>query len=62
MTKLNIRKNIATALINTASAVENTKLPTKASIGAGLHDIRCRAAALVMPNDMAFVLTPKNNI
>lgn len=62
MTKLNIRKNIATALINTASAVENAKMPTKASIGAGLHDIRCRAAALVMPNDMAFVLTPKDRI
>jgi len=62
MTKLNIRKNIASALISAATAVDNAKVPTKASIGAGLHDIRCRAAALVMPNDMAFVLTPKNKI
>ena len=59
MTKLNIRKNIAAALVNTAAAVENAKMPTKADVGSKLHDIRCRAAALVMPNDMAFVITPK---
>ena len=62
MTALNIRKNTAQFLLATAAAVENAKVPTKASIGAGLHDIRCRAAALVMPNDMAFVLTPKDRI
>jgi hypothetical protein len=62
MTKLNIRKNIASILVNTAAAVENAKVPTKDDIGSKLHDIRCRTAALVMPNDMAFVITPKNNI
>ena len=60
MTKLNIRKNIAAALVNTAAAVENAKMPTKADFGSKLHDIRCRAAALVMPNDMAFIITPKD--
>ena len=59
MTKLNIRKNIAAALVNTAAAVENAKMPTKADIGSKLHDIRCRTAALMMPNDMAFIITPK---
>jgi len=58
MTKLNIRKNIAALLVNTAAAVENAKLP-KADVGSKLHDIRCRVAALVMPNDMAFIITPK---
>ena len=60
MTKLNIRKNIAAALVNTAAAIENAKLPAKADLGSKLHDIRCRAAALVMPNDMAFIITPKD--
>ena len=59
MTKLNIRKNIAAALVNTAAAVENAKMPTKADVGSKLHDIRCRTAALMMPNDMAFIITPK---
>jgi hypothetical protein len=59
MTKLNIRKNIAAALVNTAAAVENAKVPTKADVGSKLHDIRCRTAALMMPNDMAFIITPK---
>jgi hypothetical protein len=58
MTKLNIRKNIAAALVNIAAAVENTKMP-KADLGSKLHDIRCRTAALMMPNDMAFIITPK---
>jgi len=62
MTALNIRKNIAAALVNTAAAIENAKVPTKADMSSKLHDIRCRAAALMMPNDMAFVITPKNNI
>ena len=60
MTKLNIRKNFASLLVNTAAAVENAKMPTKADVGSKLHDIRCRAAALVMPNDMAFIITPKD--
>ena len=59
MTKLNIRKNLASLLVNTATAVENAKLPTKADVGSKLHDIRCRTAALIMPNDMAFIITPK---
>lgn len=62
MTKLNIRKNIAAALVNTAAAVENAKMPTKADVGSKLNEYRLRAAALMMPNDMAFVITPKNNI
>ena len=62
MTKLNIRKNLASILVNTASAVENAKLPTKEGVNSKLHDIRCRAAAFIMPNDMAFILTPKENI
>jgi hypothetical protein len=62
MTKLNIRKNIAAALVNTAAAVENAKVPTKANVASKLHDIRCRAAALVMPNDMAFIITSKDTI
>jgi hypothetical protein len=62
MTALHIRKNIAALLVNTAAAVENAKLPDKEAARTKLHDIRCRAAALMMPNDMAFVITPKNNI
>ena len=59
MTALHIRKNIAAALFNTAAAIDNAKLPTKADLGSKLHDIRCRTAALMMPNDMAFIITPK---
>lgn len=62
MTKLNIRKNLASILVNTAAAVENAKLPTKEDVSGKLNEYRCRAAALMMPNDMAFVITPKNNI
>jgi hypothetical protein len=58
MTKFNIRKNIAAALVNTAAAVENAKVPDVAS---KVHDIRCRAAALMMPNDMAFIITPNKS-
>jgi hypothetical protein len=58
MTALNIRKNTAGLLKIAASAVENANVPSIKT----LHDIRCRAAALVMPNDMAFVITPKINI
>ena len=59
MTKLNIRKNIAAALFNTAVAIDNAKLPTKEDIGTKVNEYRLRAAALMMPNDMAFVITPK---
>ena len=61
MTKLNIRKNIAAALFNTAAAIDNAKLPTKEDIGTKVNEYRLRAAALMMPNDMAFVITPKQS-
>jgi hypothetical protein len=59
MTKLNIRKNIAAALVNTAAAVENAKVPTKAGMTEKLNEYRTRAAALIMPNDVAFIIQPK---
>ena len=62
MTALNIRKNTAQLFRITASAVENAKVPTKAQASEKLNELRVRAAALVMPNDMAFIITPKENI
>ena len=59
MTALNIRKNIAALLVNTAAAVENAKLPDKDAARTKLNEYRLRAAALMMPNDMAFIITPK---
>jgi hypothetical protein len=59
MTKLNIRKNLASILVNTAAAVENAKVPTKADMTDKLNEYRTRAAALIMPNDMAFIITSK---
>jgi len=59
MTKLNIRKNTAQLLKMTATAVENAKVPTKAAMSEKLNEYRIRAAALMMPNDMAFVIQPK---
>jgi len=59
MTKLNIRKNIASALMSAATTIDNAKVPTKADIGEKLNEYRIRAAALIMPNDMAFVIQPK---
>ena len=59
MTKLNIRKNLASILVNTAAAVENAKVPTKADMMEKLNEYRTRAAALIMPNDIAFVIQPK---
>lgn len=59
MTALNIRKNIAAALVNTAAAVENANVN---GIKEKLSEYRIRAAALIMPNDMAFVITPKDNV
>ena len=59
MTALHIRKNIAAALFNTAAAIDNAKLPTKEDIGTKVNEYRLRAAALIMPNDMAFIIQPK---
>ena len=59
MTALNIRKNTAQLLKMTASAVENAKLPAKGAMSLKLNEYRIRAAALMMPNDMAFVIQPK---
>jgi hypothetical protein len=62
MTALNFRKNTATLLKNAATLVENARIPAKGAIGAKLNEYRTRAAALIMPNDMAFVITPKNDV
>ena len=59
MTSLNIRKNTAQFLLATAAAVANAKVPTKAGMTEKLNEYRTRAAALIMPNDMAFVIQPK---
>lgn len=59
MTALNIRKNIASVLINTAAAVENANVN---GIKEKLNEYRIRTAALIMPNDMAFVITPKDKV
>jgi hypothetical protein len=62
MTALNIRKNTAGLMRIVASAVENAKVPTKAQASEKLNELRIRAAALVMPNDMAFVITPRDQV
>jgi hypothetical protein len=62
MTALNIRKNTAQFLLATAAAVENAKVPTKVGMQEKLNEYRTRAAALIMPNDMAFVITTKETI
>ena len=66
MTALNLRKNTAQfllstaqSLLSTASFIEQAKVPNKEDIGEKLNEYRTRAAALMMPNDMAFVITPK---
>ena len=59
MTALNIRKNTAQLLVATATVIDNTKVPTKAGIVKKLNEYRTRAAALIMPNDMAFIIQPK---
>ena len=59
MTKFNIRKNTAQLLKMTASAIENANVPTKVDIDEKLNEYRIRAAALIMPNDAAFVIQPK---
>ena len=60
MTALHIRKNLASILVNTAAAVENAKVPTKANMAEKLNEYITRAAALIMPNDMTFIIQPKN--
>jgi hypothetical protein len=67
MTALNFRKNVREFLPWVVTATKTTaKVATKTcqSVNASekLHDIRCRAAALMMPDDMAFVITPKKDI
>jgi len=62
MTVLNIRKNTANIMRIAASAVENAKVPTMVHASEKLSEYRIRIAALMMPNDIAFVITPKNNI
>jgi hypothetical protein len=57
-----IRKNTATLLKLAATAIENAKMPTKAQASEKLSEYRIRAAALMMPKDIAFVITYKNNI
>ena len=57
MTALNIRKNIGALLHVTASVVEQLKVPTKQQLGEKVDEYRIRAAALIMPNDAAFVVT-----
>lgn len=61
MTALNIRKNLASILVSTAAAVENAKVPTKAGMTEKLNEYRTRAAALIMPNDMAFIIHKQGN-
>lgn len=59
MIALHIRKNVAQLLVRTASAVENANVK---GIGEKLSEYRIRAAALMMPNDVAFVITSKENV
>jgi hypothetical protein len=62
MTALNLRKNTAELLKLSAKAIENAKAPNMATVGAKLIEYRIRAAALMMPHDMAFVITPKTDV
>jgi len=63
MTALNFRKNVREFLPWVkATAQSVTKECQSINASEKLHDIRCRAAALMMPNDMAFIITPKDNI
>ena len=62
MTALNLRKNTAQLLKISAKAIENAKAPNMFTVGAKLIEYRIRAAALMMPNDMAFVITPKSDV
>jgi hypothetical protein len=57
---MGIRKGLANALISTAAMLESDK--SKEYVSTKLNEYRIRAAALMMPNDMAFVITPKTEI
>lgn len=59
MTKLNIRKNLAKVLHATADAVQ--KIDTEGT-NVKLNEYRIRLAALIMPSDMAFVITTKSEL
>lgn len=63
MTALNFRKNVREFLPWVKTAAQSaTKTCQSINASEKLHDIRCRAAALMMPDDMAFVITPKKDI
>jgi hypothetical protein len=57
---MGIRKGLANALISTAAMLESDK--SKEYISTKLNEYRIRAAALMMPNDMAFIITPKTEV
>ena len=58
-----MREFLPWAVTATKATVEvATKTCQSINASEKVHDIRCRAAALMMPNDMAFVITPKENI
>lgn len=61
MTKLNLRSNAANILRLAAKAVEEAKVPdihvpTKDQIASKAREYRIRAAALVMPKGVAFII------
>jgi hypothetical protein len=61
MTKLNLRSNAANILRLAAKAVEEVqvpeiKLPAKDQIASKAREYRIRAAAMVMPKGVAFVI------
>ncbi len=62
MTALNLRKNTAQLLKLSAKAIENAKVPNMSTVSTKLIEYRIRAAALMMPDDMAFVITPKTEV
>jgi hypothetical protein len=57
---MGIRKGLANALISTAAMLESDK--SKEYVSTKLNEYRIRAAALLLPNDMAFVITPKSEL
>jgi hypothetical protein len=62
MTGLNLRKNTAQLLKLSAEAIENAKAPNMSTVSAKLSEYRIRAAALMMPNDIAFVIESKTEV
>ena len=57
---MGIRKTLANALNSTAAILESDT--SKEYISAKLSEYRIRAAAIMMPKDMAFIITPKTDI